>query len=80
MDTKSLHIRITEIDREANALARSIGCGVKDITQNPTDKPVEILEPLYDLLTEKLKIQKLLFQMQGNDLSNVAFLKESSAS
>lgn len=60
------------------ALARSIGHDLRDIIQNPTDKPVEILEPLYDLLTEKLKIQKLLFQMQGNDLSNVIFLKESS--
>lgn len=76
MNKKDLYNRIIEIDRETFSLASASGYDIVDIKKNPDDKPLNILEPIYWLLTEKLRLQKLLFEAQGNDLSNVVFLNE----
>jgi hypothetical protein len=68
--------RLAEIESALARLSSQLGMKSSEILDNPKGIPLEILEPMFELLEEKLSLQKKLYGIQGGSLSNVVLLSE----
>lgn len=71
-----LQKRLMEIDQEIAYLARCNDLSVSDLLENPEGKPYDLLSAVEKLLTEKLAIQKQVFEASGGNLNNVIIMAE----
>lgn len=78
MDTNvnNIQYRVQDIDEEIGRICRSYGYTYAEVIKQQTNLPSETLRFIYNLLVEKLQLQKKLFELQGQDLSNVIFIAE----